>query len=449
MIRNFDSLVESSHSFNKERELVLEAVEEALSSIDPRSCVRAAVRKQGNLIKIGTKLYDLEKIQNIYLISFGKAAVKMGLALLEVVKVKKGLIVSNHDLSDTLPSEVEYIKAGHPLPDDESVRAGKKVIEILQSTSEKDLSFILISGGGSALLEVPYVALEDLQRLTKTLLMRGATINELNCIRKHLSAVKGGRLVKIAKGHVVSLIMSDVVGDPLDTIASGPTYYDSTTFRDAYDILKKYGILDEVPASVKETINKGLRGEIPDSLKVKEKVNASFENFLVATNFEACLSMKRYFEKKGVSVMYLGSSIQGEAKEVAKVIAGIASEVSTGRIALPKPCAVVFGGETTVTVKGSGKGGRNTEISLSIARYIQDKRAVFCSIGTDGIDGTGEAAGGIVDSTTIHRGEAVGLRAVEYLENNDSYTFLSKVGDAILTGPTGTNVADVAVMLVL
>lgn len=449
MINNYTELIDNTPEFREARKIVLDTLQIGLNSVDAYRSVKRYFRKEGEDLIIGNSTYRLDKIGEVYLVAFGKASYEMSMAVLDTISVKQGIIVSIVSRDNALPSNVLYIKGGHPVPDENSVFAGKKGLRILHNTTEEDLTIFLISGGGSSLFEVPCVLLDDIKKLTNLLLLKGANISEINCIRKHLSKIKGGSLTRHVKGRVVSLIISDVVGDHLDTIASGPTYFDSTSFEDAYEILKKYNLIGETPASILQTVEAGIHRKIPDTLKKDEKVSAKFENLLVATNYDACKEMLAYLNSEGIDTLYLGSSIQGEAVEVAKVVSGIASEIHSGRVALKRPAAIVFGGETTVTVKGQGIGGRNTELALSIAQYIADFRVVFASIGTDGIDGGSYAAGGIVDSKTIERAELKGLKVEEYLRNNDSFSLLNTLSDAIITGPTGTNVADIAVLLVV
>ncbi len=449
MIKNYAELIDNSPEFKEARKIVLDALQIGIGFVDAYKSVKKYFRREEEKLIIGKSVYRLDRINEVYLVAFGKGSYEMSMAVLDTISVKQGVIVSNVPMRDNLPSNILYIKGGHPIPDENSVFAGKEGLRILHNTTEEDLTIFLISGGGSSLFEVPYVPLDDIKELTAQLLLRGANINELNCVRKHLSKVKGGRLIRHVKGRVVSLIISDVVGDRLDTIASGPTYYDSTTFEDAYKILRKYNLVEEAPMSIMKIIEDGIKREIPDTLKKNEIVNAKFENLLVATNYDACKEMVAYLNSKGIDTLYLGSSIQGEAAEVAKVIAGIAGEIQSGRIPIKRPASIVFGGETTVTVKGRGIGGRNTELALSVAQYITGFGVVFAAIGTDGIDGGSYAAGGIVDSKTIERAKSKGLKVEEYLGNNDSFSFLCALGDAVITGPTGTNVADIAILLMV
>ena len=437
----------SEPNFVKARRDILSAFNASLESIDPYKSVLNFVKVENGVLLVKSKAFELTNFDKIRLIAFGKASIKMAEAILSIIDVNEGVIISPEEGAHQFKN-IEYIRGGHPIPDENSLKAGAAFLDLASKTTEKDLTIVLISGGGSALVEAPLISLDELQILTKTLMQRGADINELNTVRKHLSRIKGGRLLKKMKGTVLSFIIADVIKDPLDVIASGPTFYDSSTYSDALSVLKKYELEEEFK-DVKSIFERGARGELEETLKVDDKINCSFENFLVATNSIATKTIANFLHSEGYSILYLGSSIEGIAAEVAKVIAGIGHSVSIGDIPLKLPAAIVFGGETTVVVKGDGIGGRNTEFALQIANLIKTYNFVFASIGTDGIDGVSPAAGAISDSLTIQRANAMGLDPKAYLRRNDSYTFFEKLGDAIITDRTGTNVADVAVLIVI
>ena len=328
--------------------------------------------------------------------------------------------------------------------------AGEEILKLAKETGDKDLTIVLISGGGSAMVESPLVPLKDLQHATKVLMESGANIEELNTVRKHLSNIKGGRLLAHLKGDVVSLIISDVIGDRLDTIASGPTYFDETTFKDALSIIDKYGIESKLPESVMTVLKKGAKGELPETLKEEEFYKKNVQNVLVATNFDAGSEAVKYLKNKGYSVLYLGDAIQGEAREVAKVFGGIAQSAYAGRLSVNGfPFALVFGGETTVTVKGNGIGGRNEEFVLAALLFLSNVNAVIVSVGTDGIDGKSNAAGAIADSDTLMLSEKMGIDYSDFLKNNNAHHFFERTGGLIFTGNTGTNVADIGVLIIV
>ncbi|BAL81207.1 glycerate kinase type-2 family protein [Caldisericum exile] len=425
---------------------VLNALNAALQSVDPYNSVKNFVKKLDDTLEISSEVYDLTDFSRIYVIAFGKASIKMFNAISEIVNIDKGIVVSNVYKEIDMPN-VKFIQGGHPIPDQKSIEAGNEILNLAGETDASTLTFVLISGGGSALVENPLIDLTRLQDLTKALMKKGADINELNAVRKHLSKIKGGKLLKNLKGTVVSLIISDVIFDPLDVIASGPTYFDSTTFSDALSVLKKYGLDLEFDDTVK-IFEKGLNGQIQETLKRDEKLNCTFQNHIIASNYIANRAMLEYFGKIGLNILYLGPAVQGITSSVAKMIAGIGRSIDLGYMDIKKPVAVVFGGETTVEVKGNGVGGRNSEFTLYMVKYLQETNFVFASIGTDGIDGVSPAAGAIADSRTFEKAKSLNLDLNKFLENNDSFTFFDRLGDAIITGPTGTNVADVALLLI-
>jgi glycerate 2-kinase len=350
-------------------------------------------------------------------------------------------------------SAIRLVEAGHPVPDSRGVEATSDLLRLVKMAGEGDLVVCLISGGGSALLTLPAedVELEDVQIVTSLLLRAGATINELNAVRKHLSGVSGGQLARIASpARVLSLILSDVTGSPLDVIASGPTVPDPTTFSDALLILARYGIVESVPRRVLDRLKRGEAGEIAETPKPDDPVFANVTNLLVASNVVAVEAAANRARELDLNTSIISTYLEGEARVAGHVLAGIAREVAEYGRPLERPACLLFGGETTVTVRGSGSGGRNTELALSAALALDGlgPEVVIVSLATDGGDGVSPSAGGIVDGTTIERGKALGLDARASLDNNDSYTFLSCLGDALMTGPTGTNVNDIMAVFV-
>lgn len=449
MIKNLDILTNNGFGeFKNIREEVLNGIDNLFKIIDPERIISKLINIGNDKLKIYGNEINLKDINRIFLISFGKAAIKMARGAISKLKIYKGLVVSNIDYSN-FPKNIEYVKGEHPFPGEGSLYGGKRLIELLKEINENDLVLILISGGGSSLVEYPLIPLEDLIELTKILLKSGLSIDEINTIRKHISEIKGGKLLKYIKGKIYSLIISDVIGDDIGTIASGPTYFDNSTFFDAYKILEKYELIDKVPKSVIDTLNKGMKNEISETLKEVEFPKDRVKNFVISSNYDACKYLIEFYKNRGYSTIYLGSRIQGEVREVSKVIGGIILDIFEERINLKKPCALIFGGETTVVVKGNGKGGRNQELSLLISKYIQNKKILFSSFGTDGIDGITDAAGAIVDGETLNRAEKLNLDYKKFLENNDSYNFFMKLNDLIITGPTGTNVMDIGISLIL
>ena len=311
----------------------------------------------------------------------------------------------------------------------------------------------MISGGGSALLVAPAegITLEEKQATTSELLACGASIEEINTVRKHLSRVKGGQLARACwPATVVTLILSDVVGDPLDVIASGPTVPDSSTFGECLEIVSRYELAGRLPASVMERIEAGAKGDLPETPKEGEKIFEGVQNEIVGNSLSAVLAAGRKAEALGYTPLILSTRIEGETREVAHVHAAIFREVLATGFPLAPPACILSGGETTVTLKGKGKGGRNQEFSLAVAMHIQgEDRIFFLSGGTDGTDGPTDAAGAFADGTTVERARAMNLEAGRTLDENDSYPFFDALGDLLITGPTNTNVMDLRVCLIV
>jgi hydroxypyruvate reductase len=341
---------------------------------------------------------------------------------------------------------VRILEANHPIPDAAGVEATRSIASLLAEADDRDLVLCVISGGGSALLTLPAdgITLDDLQRTTNILLRSGATINEINAVRKHLDQVKGGGLARLAApATVVALVLSDVVGNPLDAIASGPTVPDTTTWSDAADVLRRYGLWDLVPRAITDRIQAGLDERLPDTPKPEDSVFARVRTYIVGSNLQACRAAAIEAERLGLRSLVLTTYVEGEAREVARVLAALLQEVHASGHPLPRPCCLVAGGETTVTVRGTGKGGRNQELALAASWPLRGiPRVLLASIGTDGSDGPTEAAGALVDGTTLDRAAKLGLDAAHHLAENDAYPFFDRLGDLIRTGPTNTNVND-------
>lgn len=424
-----------------------------LTAVDPLEAIRRRLRVQDSILEIAGRRYDLSTFDGVYVVGAGKAAGKMAQALERFLghRLRAGIV--NVKTHHTVPLErVRINEAGHPLPDEAGERGTKEIIELLNRTGERDLIFCVVSGGGSALLPCPAQGLElqDKQETTKALLACGATIREVNAIRKHLSQVKGGRLARLAHpSTLISLILSDVVGDELDSIASGPTVPDGSTFGDCLEILQRYGIRDRIPAAARRYLERGARGEVEETPKAQDPVFRRVQNTVVGNNQAAVQSAKEKAEELGYHGLILSTFIEGETREVAKVHAAIAKEIVGTGHPVKRPACVVSGGETTVTVRGRGLGGRNTEFALAAALAIDGLRGVVAlSAGTDGTDGPTDAAGAIADGATVRRAKEMGLDAEGYLRENDSYHFFAPLGDLVRTGPTCTNVMDLRLVLV-
>jgi len=458
LIKNYDKLIENglTQKDRDARRIALDCILSALNAVNPKQAVFNTVKRRENLLVIGRYKFDLTEYRNIYVLGGGKASGLMAEAIEEILgdKITSGIInVLKGTEKMVKTKKIKINGATHPIPGEEGVNSTKAMLEIARKAGKDDLIIALISGGGSALMPCPAdpVTLEDKKTVTNLLLKCGATINEINVVRKHLSEFKGGQLAKTAyPATLVNLIISDVVGDPLDIIASGPTVPDSSTFQDAYNVLKKYDLLNKIPENIKKRIQLGLSGKIDETPKPGDKIFRNVHNILIASNRTACVAAVKKARELGINSMLLSTYIEGEARHVGAVLAGLAKEIHNYDTPIKKPAVIVCGGETTVTVVGNGKGGRNQELALGSALKISGLNGiVIASVGTDGKDGTSDAAGAIVDGQTLKRAQKLGLDATKYLANNNSYMFFKKLGDAIFTGTTGTNVNDLIIIVVL
>jgi hydroxypyruvate reductase len=437
----------------KRRDQVWDIMSAALAAVDPAQAIRQNVSLEGDSLQVGQQNYDLSRYERVFVIGGGKAGSPMVAAIEEILgqRVTVGLVNVKHGY---LPPEaanvrrVEIIEAGHPTPDEAGRRGAERMVEMLSNLTEKDLIICLISGGGSALMTLPQptISLADVQVLTGALLRCGATINEINAVRKHISCIKGGQLARLVHpAQVVSLILSDVVGNPLDVIASGPTVPDTTTFAQAYGVLEKYDLLDKVPTSIAEHLDAGVAGKIAETPKEGDPVFATVYNLIVGSNEIAAQAALNRARESGLNTLLLSTYVEGEAREVAKVLAALAKEMAKSGQPIPRPGCLVVGGETTVTITGEGKGGRNQEMALAAALAVQGWEDVMVvTLATDGTDGPTDAAGGVATGETVTWARELGLGPEEYLANNDSYHFLEALGELVVTGPTNTNVNDLA-----
>jgi glycerate-2-kinase len=431
------------------RMMVLDSYEAALTVVQPQKLFQSKLTLNGSLLKICNETFDLQKFNHIYVVGGGKASGEMAAALEQVLGnwVTRG-IVNVPKGSKPKTQKIVLNEASHPVPDEAGVYGVKQMLQIAKQAGHDDLLICLISGGGSSLMPLPIdgVTLEDKQALTKMLLKSGAAIAEVNAVRKHLSAFKGGNLAKQAyPATVLSLIISDVVGDGLGEIASGPTAPDLSTFQDAVDILRNYQIWDNAPLAVKERLSKGVKGEVVETPKPCDPIFEKVHNVIVGNNQSACNAVKQYFEKRGVKTCLLAEPLEGEAYVVAESLTEKIRQAGAGD---SEPVCLIAGGETTVTVKGKGVGGRNQELALAAALQLKGLQGfVFAALSTDGIDGPTNAAGALIDDTTLDRAQTLGLNAKCFLKSNDSYRFFSRLDDLVFTGRTGTNVNDLAIML--
>ncbi|MDI7277651.1 MAG: glycerate kinase, partial [Anaerolineae bacterium] len=405
------------------------------------------------VLRVDGESYDLRRFRRIYVVGAGKASAPMAEALEELLGERlTGGVVNVRDGYARPLARIRLKEAGHPVPDERGLAGTREMLALLQDAGEEDLVIAVISGGGSALLVAPVegVTLADLQRLTGLLLRSGATIGEMNAVRKHLSLVKGGQLARAAApAPLIALILSDVVGSPLDVIASGPAAPDESTFADAWAVLERYRLLQEAPPAAVAYLRRGLDGLVPETPKPGDPALARVRNVIVASNRLATLAGLARADELGMHTLLLSTYVEGEAREVGRVLAGVAREVALHGQPVPRPACIVAGGETTVTVRGPGLGGRNQELALGAALGLAGlERALVASLASDGSDGPTDAAGAIADGTTLARAAALGLDPHASLAANDSYRFFSALGDLLVTGPTHTNVNDLVLVMV-
>lgn len=424
-----------------------------LGAVEPKAAIKRCCRLHGELLEVGGKTYNLQSFQRIVVLGAGKAGASMAAAMEELLgeRISEGLVVVKYDHVAPL-RKIKLIEAAHPVPDEAGLQGAAELLQLAESCDATCLVISLISGGGSALLAAPAegIAFHEKQQLTQVLLDCGATIHEMNTIRKHLSKVKGGGLAKtVFPATLVNLVLSDVVGDDLDSIASGPCVADSTTFDDCRHILEKYAISDKVPGNILEFIEAGCRGEVPETPKAGVEIFEKASNVIIGCNYDALLAAKQRGEALGYNTLLLSSMIEGETRDVAALHMAIAKEIVSHAQPLAQPACILSGGETTVTIKGGGKGGRSQEFVLACLSHLPrvEDIVVLCA-GTDGTDGPTDAAGAMVDSTTRKRAEEGGLAPNKYLANNDSYNFFAPLGDLYKTGPTNTNVMDLRIILI-
>lgn len=441
-----------SNSIDIMRRQAREIFDAAIKAVDPMEAVERHLNLRRSILHIGKYRIDLNEIDRIFVVGAGKAVAPMAKAIESVLagRIAGGAIVvkDGHGLD---LQRVTVYEAGHPVPDVRGVRGTQAILDLVQHAAARDLVICVMSGGGSALMIAPVegVSLADKQKVTKELLASGASIHEINTIRKHLSQVKGGRLAE--KAHpatVASLILSDVVGDELDVIASGPTVPDSSTFDDAQRVLKRYGIWDRVAAAVRIHIQKGCSAKISETPKRDDDTFHKSHAVLVGTNLQALEAAAAEARRQGFRPLILSSKIEGEAREVAKAFAAIGKEIQASGQPVPPPACILAGGETTVTLRGNGRGGRNQEFALAAAMALDGNSSIVAlSAGSDGTDGPTDAAGAIVDGNTVSRAVTLKTDPRDHLNRNDSYTFFRQLDDLLMTGPTRTNVMDIYMLL--
>ena len=437
----------------------------AIKRVDPYAMVQSRVSLDNNTLNIRLdsqeKCLSLDKFKKIYVLGAGKATAPMARAMEEILgaKLSGGLISVKKGHTDTL-KKIETIEAGHPVPDENSRSAAQQIIEIASKGDENTLFINLISGGGSALLACPgecrgaSITLADKQKTTELLLACGAGINEINRVRKQLSGIKGGKLARhMHPATSVNLILSDVVGDDLSAIASGPTAPDDTTFAQALGIIKKYELSSRLPTRVAKILESGARQKTAQNQISDDKIFAKVHNILLGNNLSALNAARQKAENLGYNTLVLSSRITGEAREIARVFSGMARDIALGSLPPQPPACVLAGGETTVTIKGRGKGGRNQEMALSFLQELESdptgiENIFFLSGATDGNDGPTDAAGAFASQTVLEAGKKAGLDINVYLVQNDSYTYFDAAGHLFKPGPTNTNVCDLQILII-
>jgi hydroxypyruvate reductase len=459
---------------------MLAILQAALDAVRPDLAVKAQLQRLGDELRVGGQVFDLCTVRCIFVLGAGKAGAPMARAVEDVLgdRITGGLVVvkeghagersganTGHALK---PGRIELVEAGHPVPTQAAFDAGARVLALAQAARADDLVIVLLSGGGSALLDAmpqgeDTIALAELQALTGALLACGATIGEINCLRKHLSLLKGGQLARaVYPARLLTLVLSDVVGSPLDVIASGPTVPDPTTWVDAWRIVEKYDLAADLPLAISRRLRAGRAGELPDTPKPGDPLFSGAQTVIVGDNRVAAAAAVQAAAALGYHSLLLSTFVEGEAAQVALLVAALAREVQASGSPVAAPACLVLGGETTVTLTAvhsgthpgtlearAGKGGRNQELALAAALALADVPGItVASLATDGSDGPTDSAGGIVDGGTIRRGQALDRSAVTALRGHDAYPYLAATADLLRTGPTQTNVNDLIVVLV-
>jgi glycerate 2-kinase len=477
IIMNPDQLQTASLRANPQGAAISRILAAALDAVEPAAAVRRFLHREGDDLTIGEQRYDLARYERVLLVGMGKAGAPMARAAAEVLgeRLSGGVVVVKEGHSETTtddrrPTTDEesicahpltrspahpfmLIESGHPIPDERGVEGARRIASLLADTTERDLVIALISGGGSALLTLPApgIALADLQALTRELLACGASINEINTLRKHLDQVKGGGLARMAQpAALATLILSDVVGNPLDVIASGPAVPDPTTFADAYAILERYGVVERIPPPIVAQLRSGMAGAVAETPKQGDQLFARVQNLIIGSNILAADAALAAAQAEGFNTLLLTSYLQGEAREVGRALAAVAREIAATGRPLPRPACLVAGGETTVTLRGDGVGGRNQELALAaVADLAGLDNVLLVTLATDGGDGPTDAAGAVVTGASLGQAQRLGLDPAAHLARNDSYRFFAALGDLLQPGSTQTNVDDLTFVFAL
>lgn len=435
------------------KESLFQIIDSAINSVKPAQLIPQKVMLEGGSLIIDKYKFNLASYKKVYVVGAGKASASMAVELEKLLgsKISDGIVSTKY--GHTAPcSRIKIIESGHPVLDENGLRAGDEILQLVSHADEDDLVICLLSGGGSSLLEkLPdEITLSELQSVFGVLLTCGANIEEMNVVRRHLSKIKGGLLAEsIYPATCVSLILSDVINDPLEAISGGVTSPDPSTFKDAFDLLEKYKIKDQIPVNILKYISMGIQGRIPETMKSGNEIFDKVTNIILGNNKEALIRAKEKAESLGFNAQIYSDNIQGEAREIGKLAATIAKDIFLADKPIRKPACVLIGGETTVQIKGNGKGGRNQELTLSALIEMEDLEFnyIIASCGTDGTDGPTDAAGAIASKEILQLSKELDLFPLTFLENNDSFTFFQKTGGLLITGPTGTNVMDIIIVL--
>jgi glycerate 2-kinase len=430
------------------KEKITQILQAALDAADPKLAVINSIKREGDTIFAGKEKYDLNSYKNIFLIGAGKAAFEMSQGVLGILgeKISRGLIIVKYlpeNPAKFASSCMKIVEGSHPQPDNKSIESSRELFQIAAQADSDDLVIFLLSGGASALMTSPRsgINLFDLQELTRLLLSCGAEIQEINIIRKHLDDLKGGGLARIVyPAEMLSLILSDVVASPLDAIGSGPTVADRSTFIDAYEVLKKYDLIERTPDNILKVLRDGIARQIDETVKDGDPVLAKVNNILVGSNEKAANAGLNAAVNLGFESRLITTNLQGEARKVGSDLGKLLKETC---LSTKKPVCMIAGGETTVTLIGKGKGGRNQELALAAVQEMAEiKDAALISLATDGDDGPTGAAGAVVTGDTLLKANRAGVDLQSFLDNNDSFSFFEKINGLIVTGATGTNVND-------
>ena len=435
------------------RTIVKRLLQAGLEAANPTLAMKKILSVEGSTLRVGEREYDLNTFDRIMCVGAGKASVEMALALEHILGSRIfGGCLAIKNIPEYQPQKIQLFKTSHPIPNTRSVQASKQILSLAQSLTQRGLLFVLVSGGASSLIAAPAsgLSLND-KKLTTSLLLRcGATIQDINTVRKHLSAIKGGQLAASTPATIITLVLSDVLGDDLATIGSGPTVADPTTFQDAQEVLRRFHLLDHVPVAVKNHLEKGIHQHIPETPKIQDVNVSRVHHQLIGNNQLSVEGVVKQAENEGMHSMVITTTLEGEAREAGTIFGTIAKEIQASGHPIPRPACLVWGGEPTVTVKGTGRGGRAQELVLAAAIQIAGlKKSYVAGFGTDGNDGPTEVAGAMADGRTVERAKKLHLDPQQVLSKNDSYKFFKKVGGHIRTGTTGTNVNDVYIQLTL